>query len=144
MVRRVIIVLAVAALALGLTSGVGSAKSSEQVVFSIAPTFTNSFGPFGFWIWCQPEGTSPVYVGACAGTIYFYGTTRVEQVLGNSSIAEGATGIYTISINTSDISCKLTNETASPHGSGQKIDVSCIRPFRGTETVTGVVNVTGG
>ncbi len=143
MVRRVIIGLAAAALALGLISGVGSARSSEQVVFSIAPAFSESLGPFGFWIWCEAESTNP-YVGECAGTIYFYGTTAVEQVADHASITEGPTGIYTISINTSDISCTLKNETSSPHGSGQKIDVSCTSPFNGSATVTGVVNVTGG
>jgi hypothetical protein len=143
MVRRVITVLAVAALALALTSGVSNAGSSEQVVFSIAPTFTESFGPFGFWIWCEAESTNP-YVGECAGTIYFYGTTAVEQVADQAPIAEGPDGIYTISIDTSDISCTLTNESPSPHGSKQKIDVSCTSPFSGSATVTGVVNVTGG
>jgi hypothetical protein len=143
MARRFIIALAVAALALGVTSGMASAKSAEQVVFSIAPSFSPSLGPFGFWIWCQPEGNGP-YVGECAGTIYFYGTTKVEQVADQASIAEPAEGIYTITINTSDINCTLTNETASPHGSGQNIDVSCTSPFSGSATVTGVVNVTGG
>jgi hypothetical protein len=112
---------------------------SEQVVFSIAPTFTESFGPFGFWIWCEAKSTNP-YVGECAGTIYFYGTTAVEQVADQASIAEGPGGIYTISIDTSDISCTLTNETPSPHGSNQKIDVSCTSPFSGSASVTGVVN----
>jgi len=143
MVRRVTIVLAVALLALGVTSGMASAQSAEQVVFSIRPTFVEGLGPLGFWIWCQPEGNGP-YVGACAGNIYLYGATKPEQVLGYASISEPTEGIYTISINTPDISCTLTNETPSPHGSGQKIDVSCTSPFSGSGTVTGVVNVTGG
>lgn len=76
---------------------------SEQVVFSIAPTFTQSS----------------------------------EQVADQASIAEGRGGIYTISIDTSDISCTLTNETPSPHESNQKIDVSCTSRFSGSATVTG-------
>lgn len=143
MFRRLVVVLSTAVLAIGLGAGTSTAASSEQVVFSIAPSFVPSLGPLGFWIWCEAESDNP-YVGECAGTIYFYGTTPVEQVADQATISEGPDGIYTIAITTSDIDCSLTNEAPDPHGSHQSIDISCTAPFTGTGTVAGVVNVTGG
>lgn len=127
-------------LAVMLGAAPAGASASEQVVMSIAPQFVQGVGPMGFWIWCEADSTNP-YLHACNGSIYLYESTAVEHVSpANAAIAEGATdGTYTISANTSDISCTLTNETADAHGSHQVIDVSC---NGGSGTAVGTVNVT--
>jgi hypothetical protein len=143
LIKKLVFLLSTALLAVGLGAGTASAAGSEQAVFSIKPSFVPGLGPLGFWIWCEAESDNP-YVGECAGTIYFYGTTAVEQVADQATISEGPAGIYTIAITTSDIDCSLTNETPDPRGSGQRIDISCTAPFTGSGSVVGVVNVVGG
>src|SRR5918999_158304 len=48
-----------------------AAEPSVQVIFS-GIGFTNDGLKVGFWIWCMPEGNSPIYTGACRGSVLVY------------------------------------------------------------------------
>ena len=138
--RRLIVCVGAVVTTLGFGVGTsGAANNSEQVVFSIRPSFLPGVGPLGFWIWCEADSSNP-YQGACNGSIYLYESSRVESVGGHSTINEPTDGIYTISVVTSDINCSLTNETPDAKGSHQVIDVTC---NSASGQVTGTVNITG-
>ncbi len=143
------------------TVGHASPKS-QQVIFSVAnvpgafsytaPLPAPADNHFGFWIWCQAPGSNNNYNGVCNGSMYFYGLGVTRPVGG--SVTELSTGIYTMSVVSSDneIVCSLTNEVPfSGTGSErQTIDASCppsgVAPgvIQGTGTAAdAVVNVTG-
>ncbi len=138
-----------------------ASQKSEQVIFSVAnvpgtfsytaPTPPPADDHFGFWVWCQGPASNNDYAGACNGSMYFYGLGVTRPVSG--SVSEPSTGIYTMSVMSSDseIVCSLTNEVPfSGKGSErQTIDVSCpplgVAPgvVQGTGTAPdAVVNVT--
>src|SRR5262245_35307796 len=57
------------------------ADNAENVHFN-GIGFTNDGIKVGFWIWCQPEGNSPVYTGACKGAMQLYGMDNAVAVQG--------------------------------------------------------------
>lgn len=141
---RLALIAAIAALAAAAALPAAAANSSEQVIFSKTGAFSQSLGPFGFWIWCEADSNNP-YQGQCNGSMYFYAFGTPRHVV-DGSISEGPTGIYTINVVSSDgfINCTLANTAPAMHGPNNTISVTCSSPASGTATATGsVVNVTG-
>src|SRR5215510_357383 len=58
-----------------------SADNAENVHFN-GIGFTNDGIKVGFWIWCQPEGNSPIYTGACKGAMHLYDLDNAVAVQG--------------------------------------------------------------
>lgn len=67
------------------------AAPAENVIFS-GIGFLNDGSKVGFWIWCQPEGNSPVYTGACKGAVHLYNQDNSVSVQG--FIVENPDGTY--------------------------------------------------
>jgi hypothetical protein len=124
---------------------------SEQVIFSGNGTFDEGSAlagsPFGFWIWCQPEGNGP-YVSECKGAIYIYAlhlTKHVEDAE-EPGIIEPSDGIYVMTVASKDgsISAELTNAEEAVSGPNNTVNVTFTNPGVGSGTSTSaVVNVTG-
>ena len=68
-----------------------SAAPAEQVIFS-GEGFTNTGLKVGFWIWCMPEGNSPIYTGACRGSVLIHDQGPALGVAG--FIVENPDGTY--------------------------------------------------
>ena len=139
---RVSLVLLVMLLAIGAHA----ANNSEQVVFSGLVADTTS-GPVGFWIWCEADSDNS-YAGECNGAMYFYGLHITKHVIDVDGMppSEGAEGVYTLSVESTDkqVSCTLSNTTAPVHGPHNTVMLSCTSPavLQGS-TNSAVVNVTG-
>jgi hypothetical protein len=131
-------------LALLLATGASAANNSEQVVFSGLVADTTS-GPVGFWIWCEADSNNP-YAGECNGAMYFYGLHITKHVIDAAPPSEGAEGVYTLSVTSTDgqVSCTLSNTTAPVHGPHNTVMLSCTSPavLQGS-TNNAVINVTG-
>jgi hypothetical protein len=141
---RIALIAAIAALAAAVALPAAAANNSEQVVFSKTGAFSQSLGPFGFWIWCEADSNNP-YQGECNGSMYFYAFGTPRHVI-DGSISEGPDGIYTIHVVSSDgfIDCTLVNTAQAVKGPNNTISVTCSSPASGSATATGsVVNVTG-
>jgi hypothetical protein len=140
-------VIACAAVAAAVPAG-SSGAASEQVVFSKTGGFSESLGPFGYWIWCEADSANP-YQGECNGSMYFYAFGVPQHVIDGSitELAEGQYAIHVISSkdNGASIDCTLTNTTLPPaRGPNNDVFVSCTKPTTGTANVSGsVVVVTG-
>lgn len=140
----------VAAALLGGVAARAQPKNAEQIIFSTPGDFSGPLAPFGFWIWCEDAEAGNPYAGACQGSMYFYGLGMVSHVAG--SVEENADGTYTMSVVStsgtpgSNISCKLTNETANP-GPTNNVFTKCTAPIDNTgnpeTTPNSVVVVTG-
>jgi hypothetical protein len=142
-------------LLLSLSFPVGSRSMSlapsEQVIFSGTGTFDEGTplagSPFGFWIWCQPEGNGP-YVGECKGAIYIYAlglTKHVEDAV-EPGITEPSEGIYVMNVASKGgtIAATLQNAEEAVKGPNNTVNVTFTSPDVGTGTsTTAVVNVTG-
>ena len=124
---------------------VRAANDAQQVVFSKAtsPEATGTFGPFGYWIWCQATLTKPgAYAGDCSGSIYFYAIKPAAESV-DGSVSEIAAGQYRMTVHSADWSCTLTNLPPVTSGPTNTVAVACTSPA-GTGTATGsVVKVTG-
>jgi hypothetical protein len=145
MIRRWTLVLSAAALVAGVLAigpTASAANNSEQVVFS--GTGFGSFGPVGFWIWCEADSNNP-YQGECNGSMYFYAlglTKHVEDVV---PISEPEEHMYVMDVASSDgsIACTLTNEPPIVHGPHNTVDISCTSPSGSGQSTTAVVHATG-
>lgn len=73
-----------------------SAEASEQVVFSGVGVTNNGLFEVGFWIWCNPEGNSPIYTGACRGSIRLSGEEPATPVAG--FVVENPDGTYVLRV----------------------------------------------
>ncbi len=147
--RRSLMVLAVLAGVCALAAGGASASPPPQIVFSKTGAFSPSLGPFGFWIWCTPAGST--YGGAagdCAGSMYFYafsalpsGTSPTDAVEG--TVEQLGSGAYKMTVwnmtGPFSIACTLTGPAAPTSGPTNSIDVSCTAPVSGSGTATGAV-----
>ena len=89
--RVVIAVIALAFAVIPAGRSAFAAAPSEQVIFSGFGTTTDGVG-VAFWIWCQPEGNSPIYTGACQGAIQIPGHGPATPVAG--FIVENPDGTY--------------------------------------------------
>ena len=145
MIRRWTLVLSAAALVAGVLAigpTASAANNSEQVVFS--GTGFGSFGPVGFWIWCEADSNNP-YQGECNGSMYFYAlglTKHVEDVV---PISEPEEHMYVMDVASSDgsIACTLTNEPPIVHGPHNTVDISCTSPSGTGQSTNAVVHATG-
>jgi hypothetical protein len=147
--RRSLMALAVLAGVCALGAGGVNASPPPQIVFSKTGAFSNSLGPFGFWIWCTPAGST--YGGAagdCAGSMYFYafpalpsGGSPTEAVEGTVQTVAGGAYKMTVWNKTGPfaIACTLTGPATPTPGPTNSIDVSCSAPAFGTATATGAV-----
>jgi len=142
--RALRLLTATAVVALGvfgvtLTSA-SAAQNSEQVVFS--GTGSSGVGPFGNWIWCEADSENP-YQGACNGSIYFYAQHLTKHVAGE--ITEGADGLYTMSVSSSDqkIVCQLSNPNQAVSGPHNTVDLTCNAPATSGSSTNEVIRVTG-
>jgi hypothetical protein len=126
----------------GLSAGQTAAKAAEQIVFS--GTGTGTFGPFGFWIWCEDEEAGNPYAGECNGAMYFYALGITKHVEGE--VSEGAEGIYTMDVQSTlddSVDCLLTNAGEPVSGPRNTVNVTCSAPSGSGTSTTAVVNVTG-
>lgn len=93
--RKVVSLAAIAVITLAFTLAPSTrsakADNAENVHFN-GVAFTNDGVKVGFWIWCQPEGNSPVYTGACKGAMHLYGLDNAVAVQG--FIIENPDGTY--------------------------------------------------
>jgi hypothetical protein len=93
--RKVVSLAAIALITLAFTiipaKSVSAAEPAEQVIFS-GVGFTRDGAKVGFWIWCTPEGNSPIYTGACRGSVLLYGQGPAAGVAG--FIIENPDGTY--------------------------------------------------
>ena len=143
------LLLALAAILWLASGGVAlAANNSEQVVFSGTGggTFSSTSTPFGFWIWCESEGSStqpgPQYIGRCSGAMYFYALGIVRGVQGTVA---GSSGAYMMSVSSADaaVSCALTNTAPATKGPTNTVTVACSAPAGGGTSTNSVVKVTG-
>ena len=92
--RKLFSLVAIAIFAFAFTpigSKTVAAEASVQVVFS-GIGFTNDGLKVGFWIWCMPEGNSPIYTGACRGSVLIYDEGPAAGVAG--FIVQNPDGTY--------------------------------------------------
>lgn len=93
--RKVFSLIAIAIITVAFTTvpagRASAAAPSEQVIFS-GVGFTNSGLKVGFWIWCMPEGNSPIYTGACRGSVLVYDQGPAVGVAG--FVVENPDGTY--------------------------------------------------
>jgi hypothetical protein len=144
--------LVVGGLVLWVSHGtVARAASSEQIVFSGAGSLTldpaiagHSSTPFGFWIWCEDNGSTNPYHGKCSGSMYFYDLGITRGVKG--AVAE-TSGIYTMSVvSTLDnaVACALSNDsTTITSGPTNTVNVVCAAPAGTGSAPNSVITVTG-
>jgi hypothetical protein len=59
-----------------------AAEPSEQVIFSGEGITNDGLHRVGYWIWCMPEGNSPIYTGACRGSVLLRGEGPAVGVAG--------------------------------------------------------------
>jgi|SRR5215216_1214421 len=95
--RKVVSLAAIAVITLAFTiipagRSAYAAEPSEQVIFSGVGFTNDGLHKLGFWIWCMPEGNSPVYTGACRGSVLLYGEGPAAGVAG--FIVENPDGTY--------------------------------------------------
>ena len=61
---------------------VAAGEPSEQVIFSGEGVTNDGAHKVGYWIWCMPEGNSPIYTGACRGSVLLRGEGPAVGVAG--------------------------------------------------------------
>ena len=64
------------------TRSVSAGEPAEQVIFSGVATTNDGLHKVGFWIWCTPTSNSPIYAGACRGSMHLYGEDNAVGVAG--------------------------------------------------------------
>ena len=113
---------------------------SEQIVFSGVGTFTSgglTDTPFGFWVWCQNEGSGNGIYGkdkACQGAMYIYALGITKSVFGFPAVGGGVTekgdGTYTMDVHSPDgiIAAKLTNALPVKQGPKNTVNVDFTAP----------------
>ena len=151
--RKVVSLAAVAVITLAFTTipaarTAFAAAPSEQVIFS-GIGFTNDGFKVGFWIWCMPEGNSPVYTGACRGSVLVYGEDNAVGVAG--FIVENPDGTYvarvfSIKATSFLIAAVFHNVDPEPaHGPNNLVEFGVLTPNGNSVGVStdAVVNVTG-
>ena len=94
--RKVVSLAAIAVIALAFTTipaGTASAAApSVQVIFSGVAFTNDGVLKVGYWIWCTPEGNSPIYTGACRGSVLIHGQGPAAGVAG--FIVQNPDGTY--------------------------------------------------
>jgi len=140
-VGALLLVLASSTLSSG-PSASAQPRAAEQIVFS--GTGSGSFGPVGFWIWCEDDEAQNPYHGECNGSMYFYALRIVKHVTG--TVVETAEGRYTMTVSSgsapADVSCALNNTTLV-RGPNNTVQVVCSSPSGSGISTNAVVNATG-
>ena len=94
--RKVVSLAAIALIAVAFTlapsTRLAKAAPAENVIFSGEGVTNDGTLQVGFWIWCQPEGNSPIYTGACKGAVLVRGQGPADHVAG--FIVENPDGTY--------------------------------------------------
>jgi len=83
--RKLFSVVAIAVFSFAFTPiGVRTAAAApaEQVIFSGEGVTNDGAHRVGYWIWCMPEGNSPIYTGACRGSVLLRGEGPAVGVAG--------------------------------------------------------------
>ena len=153
--RKLVSFAAIAVITLAFTTipagrSAHAAEPSEQVIFSGTGHTNDGLYEVGFWIWCTPESNSPIYAGACRGSVLISGQGRAAGVAG--FIVENPDGTYVArvfsqSANSFLLAAAFHNANPEPeHGPSNLVQFGIL----GTDLVnrTGVdpnavVNVTG-
>jgi len=142
---RLILVVAALPVLVIPSARVQAANNSVQVIFSrtATPEAVGTFGPFGYWIWCQAPLTNPgAYAGQCSGSIYFYAIKLAAEHV-DGTIAKLAEGQYQMKVHSADWFCLLTNTPPVTSGPTNTVVVNCSNPM-GVGIGTGsIVHVTG-
>lgn len=99
--RKVFSLAAIAVITIAFTTvpagrSASAAAPSEQVIFSGEGITNDGAHRVGFWIWCQPEGNSPIYTGACRGSVLLRGEGPAVGVAG--FIVELSNGTYVANV----------------------------------------------
>ena len=153
-IRKVRSLIAVVAITLAFTTisarrSASAAEPAEQVIFS-GIGFTNDGQKVGFWIWCTPEGNSPVYTGACRGSIHLYGQDNAVGVQG--FVVENPDGTYVAQVGGNKASSFLfaaafhnvdPEPVSGPHNTVQFGMLTLDGVFSTGVSTDAVVNVTG-
>ena len=125
------------------------AAPSEQLILS-GIGFTNGGLEVGFWIWCMPEGNSPLYTGACRGSVRLAGQGPASGVAG--FVVENPDGTYvarvfSINPNTFFVAAAFRNLNPEPvRGPNNAVGFAILTQDGITSTgaaTNAVVNVTG-
>ena len=95
--RKVLSLVGIAVFTLAFTTvpagkSASAAEASEQVIFSGTGLTNDGQFEVGFWIWCNPDGNSPIYTGACRGSIRIAGQEPASGVAG--FVVENPDGTY--------------------------------------------------
>jgi hypothetical protein len=125
-----------------------AAEPSVQVILS-GVGFTNDGLKVGFWIWCMPEGNSPIYTGACRGSVLVYGEGPAVGVAG--FIVQNPDGTYvarvfSIKADSFLVAAVFHNDDPVPaHGPNNLVEFGVLTPNGNSTGVStnAVVNVTG-
>jgi hypothetical protein len=151
--RKIFSLLALATIAFALTLTPAKTKAaaneaSEQVIFS-GVAFTNDGAlKVGFWIWCMPEANSPIYTGACRGSVLIYGQDSATGVAG--FVVENPDGTYVarvFALQTNFLVAAIFHNVAPEpaHGPNNLVQFGVLTPLGNSVGVAtdAVVNVTG-
>ena len=151
--RKVFSLIAIAIITVAFTTvPAGRASAAEpavQVIFSGVALTNNGALKVGFWIWCTPEGNSPIYTGACRGSVLMYGQDSAVGVAG--FIVENPDGTYVARVfsnkaNSFLIAAIFHNVDPEPdHGPSNLVQFGVLTPLGNSTGVAtdAVVNVTG-
>ena len=153
--RKLVSLAAIAVITLAFTTinpgrSASAAEPAEQVIFSGTGVTNDGLYEVGFWIWCMPEGNSPIYTGACRGSVRIAGQGPAAGVAG--FIVENPDGTYvarvfSINPNTFVLAAAFHNVDPEPdHGPTNLVQFGVLTAL-GTNPVgvstDAVVNVTG-
>ena len=151
--RKVVSLTAIAIITLAFTiipagRSVSAAEPAEQVIFS-GIGFTHDGLKVGFWIWCMPEANSPIYTGACRGSVLVYDQGPAVGVAG--FVVENPDGTYvarvfSIKANSFLVAAVFHNVAPEPaSGPNNLVQFGVLTPLGNSTGVStdSIVNVTG-
>ena len=152
--RKVVSLAAIAVITLAFTTipagrAASAAEPAEQVIFSGVGFTNDGLLKVGFWIWCMPEANSPIYTGACRGSVLIYGEDNAVGVAG--FVVENPDGTYvarvfSIKANSFLVAAAFHNVDPEPaSGPNNVVQFGVLTPNGNKVGVStdAVVNVTG-
>jgi hypothetical protein len=153
--RKVFSLAAIAVITLAFTTAptgrsASAAEAAEQVIFSGTGLTNDGQLEIGYWIWCTPEGNSPIYTGACRGSIRIDGQGPASGVAG--FVVENPDGTYVMRVfaNSSKtflVAAALHNIHPEPESGPNNVVAFGVLTTDGIQRVgvsrDAVVNVTG-
>ncbi len=152
--RKIVSLAAIAVITLAFTTvpagrSAAAAAPAVQVIFSGVGFTDDGSLKVGFWIWCTPEGNSPIYTGACRGSVLVYGQGPAAGVAG--FIVENPDGTYVARVFSTNAKSSLVAavfHNADPEptpGPSNLVEfgVLTVNGLSTGESTDAVVNVTG-